>query len=382
MKADFITVKNVESHLFLPKIYRHLATISENGSIIASGSGFSLNRQSSYIAALGEAAERYCASQPIKELINENYKKISVTQITRQTSEYDDEPKRKWVTAINLKNTEKYLIPQELVYLNKTTYNEIRDIISTGLATHVSISRAIRSGINECIERDAFVLFWMLSHINFKIDITYTSNYEIKLLKDKVYYSGLEIELYDISTEFKTYVILCVIRKSNENKFYLGCAADSDPYLAIKKAMEEGIGGYTVYSEYTLIYNYKVPSTFENIKSLTDRPIFYLNHDTEILQWIINRSKNQNRLVKLDYDYFPKSNSFKDVVRSITKKYSIFYKDITRSNIEEIGLKVVRVIIPELAFLPTGYPMLLCNRLKRKKDEIGLDYNLIPHPFP
>lgn len=383
----FYKVKSIETQAGLPKLHRHLSMIKRGGNL-TTGSGFSIYKENSLLASMGEAVERYCAS--IKPLniytennMNNKIEKININSITRASKEYDNTPNREWIEVTNILSRKKILVPCEMAYLCETQYTPIRDIISTGLATYSTINGAIIRGLCECIERDAFVLFWMLSCGRFKIDTDTIDQEEIRILFNKAYNSGLKIDVYDISTEFGVPVILTITKKSGVEGFYIACAANFDYNSAIRKALEEGLGGYSVYVESTLIYNKPIPNNLNNIKNLSDRPIYYLNNKVNhILDNIIERSEMYTN-TKHYKDIKKEKPNLEQVINNLnSNNINVYYKDLTTVDVTDIGFKVVRVITPELAFLSTGSPMLCCDRLLQIAKRLDRNLNMEPHPFP
>lgn len=380
----FDEVISIETQIGLPKLSRHLAVIKRLKNIVT-GSGFSIYKENSLMASMGEAVERYCASI---RLTNEqkdikNIEKININNITRSNTKRDNVSKRKWTEVSEFITLKKKLVPSELIYLFNPDYLPIRDIISTGLAAYSTLEGAIVRGLCECIERDAFMLFWMLSCVNFKIDIDTINQKEIKILLNKAHNSGLKVDIYDITTEFGVPVILTIIRKEGVEGFYLSCAANFDYRKAIRKSLEEGLGGYSVYIEATLIHKKSVPDDLENTKSLFERPTYYLNNKKDkLLNDIIKRSNLADKSKKYKEIKNVKITLYEATNALDKNNISIYFKDITTPDVNELGFKVVRVIMPELAFLPIGEPMLHCDRLAQKAQELNREYNLEPHPFP
>lgn len=383
----FYKVKSIETQVGLPKLYRYLSIIKRGGNL-TTGSGFSIYKENAIIASMGEAVERYCAS--IKPLniyteikMNNTIEKININSITRATKDNDNTPNREWVEVTNIISRKKVLVPCEMVYLCETQYIPIRDIISTGLATYSTIKGAITSGLCECIERDAFVLFWMLSYGRFKIDTDTIDQEEIRILLNKAYNSGLKIDVYDISTEFGVPVILTITKKAGLDGFYIACAANFDYNNAIRKALEEGLGGYSVYVESTLLHNKPIPNNLNNIKNLSERPIYYLNNKVNhLLDNIIERSEMYTN-TKHYNDIKKEKPNLEQVVNNLNNNnINVYYKDLTTVDVTDIGFKVVRVITPELVFLPTGSPMLCCDRLLQIAKKLDRNLNMEPHPFP
>lgn len=382
----FEKINVIDTQIGLPKIYRHLAVIKRSNKTVT-GSGFSINEKNSRMSSMGEAVERYCASIKLEgeSGLHEfsDLEKIEIKDITRASYLNDYNPKREWVKVKELSSEKEILLPSEMVYLSQPNYEPIRDIISTGLATYTTTQGAIERGLCECIERDAFIQFWMLSRLNFKIGTNEIKDPEIKVLFDKGAQSGLKIEIYDISTEFEVPVILTIIKKTGVSGFYLSCAANFDYDKAIKKSLEEGLGGYSVYIESTLVHQKNVPLSIDNIHDLSERPIYYLNQKKDyLLDKILARERNSKKIINYSQCYRQKTNLEQVLFNFKKKDIKVYYKEITTPDVQEVGFRVVRVVVPKLAFLPVKEPMILCKRLKNKSIDLGRNYNLEPHPFP
>ncbi|WP_158305596.1 YcaO-like family protein [Alkalihalophilus pseudofirmus] len=364
-----------------------------------SGSGFSINDEQAKLAAVGEAIERYSSRyfNP-EELITSTYLDIkdhafNPTHVTRhnhdQYAEVDhlqpveESSTLNWVKTMDYLSQGSVYLPFELVYLFPSEYKPFRDIISTGLACAPGpdTETAIIGGLNECIERDAFVLFWLLRKANFKIDLKQVKDTNIKQLISKATAAHLTIELFDITqADLNVPTVLTLVKRRGKSGFYFGCATNFNYLTTIKKSLEEGLGGYGAYIESIEYYNTKVPDFKREIKQLDDHPLYYISgKNDEILEdFMFEKLEiiNINNLLNRDITLSAVLQNFK------TLNYNVFYKDLTTLDINELDLKVVKVICPELAFLPAGPPMLNCPRIETKRKMFNVDLNLEPHPFP
>ncbi|OFL47462.1 hypothetical protein HMPREF2767_02690 [Nosocomiicoccus sp. HMSC067E10] len=379
----FGTIKKIEGEAYSPRIYRYLSLIKKN-NFTFSGTGISIDESKAILASMGEAVERYCANIIQKEEIDKNATLLNVNEVTRATQKYDFIKEREWVLVKELKTEKIYQAPLEMVYLTKTNYEPLRDIISTGLASYSSIEGAIERGVYECIERDAFVLFWMLSHVNFQLDISSSSDPEIKILQKKIMLSGLNVKIFDISTEFGVKVIMTVLNRNGNKGFYISCAADINTNTAIKKSITEGLGGYAIYTEAPLLYKKNIPNNLKEIKDLEERPLYYLHHDTEdILEKILSRNSNAYKVVDINDTYEESFDTFEEVINKLYEhNYKIYYKDLTTKDVRKLGFSVVRVLIPKLTFLPVNKPMIISERLNKLSKEYKRKLNMEEHPFP
>lgn len=377
----------------LPLLFRYLSVIKYRGELIR-GSGFSLNEDQSKLASLGECIERYCASMDshLKVLRcsrNQSTDFLALNTITRLTNEQylinpDFEEKSDysplyWIQGTSILYKTKKWIPYELTLLKPTPYKPIRDIISTGLAAHESVEEAINGGLCECIERDAFMLFWLLGRVNFEVSVTETDDEYISTLLKIATSSNLSINIYDITTDYNVPTILTLVRRKGKDGFYMGCSSSLSYKKSVIKSLEEGLGGYSIYSESLEQGKKKKPKSFDEIKELEDHPLFYLNGgcDSILLDLLFNK---QLELRPMPKDHFVCLNEVLE-----TFKYrgeDLFYVDLTSADINSIGFKVVKVIAPTLAFLSIGTPLLNCERLYFYKNKQNRDFNLLPHPFP
>lgn len=380
-----------------PKLYRYLSLIkdiSSNGNNLISGSGFSLNPASAKISAICESIERYCANfYSGQEIIIDSYNNLNqnaldpskITKFTetqylelKNYEEFSYDRKMTWVKANSMRTDDDILVPFELIYLKDPPVNKpMRDVISTGLACGKNRNFAFASGLNECIERDAFICFWMLGEINYEVRLNSIHNKYIDKLLSKANRANLEIRVFDITQEFKVPTILTLVRKKHGKGYYFGCAANLDYLTAIKKSIEEGIGGFSIYYEILHKHNHDVPSSKNDIKTLDDHPLYYLagNNDS-ILDELL-----PGDLASIEYK--PYTISIDDAVQNILQNgYEIYSKDITTRDVEQLGVNVVRVSIPALCSLPINEPQLDCKRLELKAERLKRDFNLEPHPFP
>ncbi|WP_193064511.1 YcaO-like family protein [Oceanobacillus oncorhynchi] len=386
-----------------PRLYRYISVISEidksRKDLSIVGSGFSLNETQSKWAAIGEAIERYCARIILKNdvIYEDSFENLSKEKnvldpknVTRYLDSQYKNIKRlkqyrpinnmKWVNGKDIINGNDILLPYELIYLShQQNYIPFREIISTGLACGPNPQASIISGLNECIERDAFVIFWIFKRVNFKIDIDDLKKSNYKNLFLDLENNDLEVEVYDITQyDIGVPTILTLVKNKNRKGFYYGCASNFNYRKAIIKSIEEGIGGYSSYIENLDFHNAIPPRTKSDIYTLDDHCLYYINGgNDEILLEIINRTKiKQLNEVDFETDLSSVLNNFKKL------RYNIICKELTTIDIEQLDLCVYRVVTPELAFLSLGPPMLNSKRIELKKQEYNKKINMEPHPFP
>lgn len=364
----------------MPNIHRFLC-YKKMGKSVVSGSGFSLNQKKAQISSLGEFIERYAAindTGKIKYTEGNVDNRLNLEKVTKSNDVDELNIKRIWVEGNDVLNKKKIMVPYEMVYLKSPNYSPIRDIISTGLSAHTDMHKMFIGGLQECIERDAFVLFWLLGKVNFKIDIYDSGSYLFNNILDIIKASNIEIYLYDITTNLKIPTILTVL-KGKKKGFYMGCASNLNYTQAIINSIEEALGGYSIYSEAIYFNSYNVPKNKNEIFTLKDRPIYYLTGKGD---YILEKLIDPN-VKTLKYRNIKNNDStLQDCINQILKlDYSLILVNITPKSVLDLGFYVGRVIIPELCFLSTGKPLLNSVRLNERIIG-GKDINLEPHPFP
>ena len=264
------------------------------------------------------------------------------------------------------------------ILLIPRNHKPFRDVISTGLACGISFMHAFENALNECIERDAFMLFWLLGNIQYEININSIKNTKIATYLDCATTLNYDIKLYNISQpKLKTYTILSIFKTKGKKGFYMATSTNRNLFKAIQGSIEEGISGYTSFKEKIAFYGLVPPSTLDDIHSLEDHASYYVagKYD-EILPTIIKSDLQTKYIQDAFHEY-----TFDEMIESVSSVTNIYYTELTTVDISSLNLHCLRVITPKLLFLPYGNePMLESERLytlaKNKK------INTIPHPFP
>jgi ribosomal protein S12 methylthiotransferase accessory factor len=387
-------VKNIDDKIIIPKI--------------TNGTGFSISSEKkAYMAAIGEAIERYCCTiTENKDIVYSSYEslkgnKLDLNKITRYEEwqynlsnfPYNNisyTQKLFWVKVVDVAKSEKIWIPAELVFLpalSKKSALKIREPISTGLAAGRNKDEAFLSGLFECIERDASIMLW-LKEISYPIIKNNTiDDMEIQSILKYCKSLNLKIKIFDITNNIPipTYMVL-IENEKHIPHISVGTNCHTNQLKALKGAIEEALGCYYFYL--SLYRENRLPnpdfSNLKGIKSIQDHAYYYANG---------NGYKNLAFLNKGQYKDFNKDKyrelSKKEIIKLLTNDLglSIFTSDLTSDDVLKTGLRVVRTVIPELCNLDCRYPLLKNERLKSVPPSLGLNFkkegfNLSPHPFP
>jgi len=395
-----------------------LADISKynlwSGSEGSAGAG--LSRYDARISAIGEGIERYCNSlidkeklisgsfhdlskeynvlQPEKlELFHEKqYKNLNYCQFTAEV-------KLKWVWGYSLINRRDILVPACLIYL--PYYPEegegiIGPSISTGTACASSYHEAVLKGIYEVVERDAFTIMWLNRLFFPHVDILSNSDL-MHIYKNKFEREHLKYVLINLTTDIGLPVIFSLIfnKHNNSPKISVGGAVNMSPKKAVLKALVEA-AHTRIWGKHLLQQNpnRKFAKDFRDIKEFADHVHLYAEEDMLKAINFLMEPKS-----KVSFDEIPDQSAgdmAEDLEKAVKilkdKEFDIIIVDLTTRDVKEIGLRVVKVLIPGLQPLNGCFHerFLGVKRLyefPRKagyvKKKISIkDLNPFPHPYP
>lgn len=380
------------------------------------GGASALTIGKSKVKAYGEFIERYCAaSMEFNSEIDVIFDSYNNLQKTDNCLDFEklihfeddlyscpDFPYHKyskdtcilWVKGKNLiKNSEVWLPAQKVFLGIKLMQDELQYItwISTGLACETSYNRAVINSLCEVVERDSFMLTWLLKLQGTRIIIDKISNKELKLFYDHVckYLTGEdELFIYDISKTEGVYTILTFIKNKNPDSFGLVVAAAAyiSPEKAILKSLEE-LCQTQAFAYGELIKNKKCKFLKEeDVTNLEKHTLYYSNssrsYEIDFMlesDNIINLSEMEDFCIGTDEDIF------KYLVKVFERNNEeVFVADITMREIRECGFCVVRSIVSGYNDLDYSHKFrhLKNERLKIYQKEYNKQINNAPHPFP
>ena len=338
--------------------------------------GMSLNRERAMLMALGEAIERYCSLiYRTRDFFVSSYKEIeekaldprnvvsfSKNQLTNEKFnifKFDETTKFRWVKGYSLTQNRPIYVPAQLVYLNYNYMNGepiIRFPMSSGLGAGESLARALCRGICEAVERDAFLITYLNILPRDQIEIEGSQNKHIVKLAEIFKKYKLDLYVYDITTDIEIPSILSILidRSGVGPAVTTGTAASLDLESAIIRSMEEVQQKRSGYRPMSV-------NLFQSIDRWDQRiaPWYIANLARTKLWSKIDMIYNLNFLLinknrkKIESLENPSHRDIKKDLESIlgvfkVKNMEVSFVDLTTPDIDEIGFKVVRVIIPEL----------------------------------
>ncbi len=404
-----------------PNIFYYKAIVSNTNIFnsidnIGTTAGTSLNKERALAKAIGEAVERYCAGSYSYDLFElctyENLNQLGLSPSSCQLflnsqleeegfplDEFTKDTMLNWYPAKNMITNQDTLVPASLVYCpyeTQSTVGEssIVETISTGLAAHISYEDAALNGLLEVIERHNFMMFWLTRQGHIRIEKE-SLNSEQKILIVEFERFGYSVEVYFIAGKDEIPTVLAVMKGTRKYNVPLTVAAAShlNTSDALTKCLEE-LALMERYSKRKML----APSSLshktepDKIKTLTDHVMTWLNpailEQVDFLDTAIDSIKLSG-LPK--YEQRNSSDNLEFVLNQISKTgYQVLMSEITTSDIKQLGLRVVRAIIPGYIPLnkayncrPYGSPSLVnyYEKLGVAKEDIYDHVNKTPHPF-
>src|SRR5215211_2833655 len=236
----------VPSHHDDPSIYSYAAQMADTTryslhQCSRRNGGAGLSKEQAIAATIGEAIERYCSNFYDPESLklgsySEFYNQCiePSTWVLYSDRQYDKVPYVKfnhdtpirWVTAKSWISGERWLVPASMVFLpyDRLSNKEIivSPSISTGLSCRATEIEAILYGIYECIERDAFTIFWLNSLQTPSILPQKIRDEELQtIFNDRFARAGIDYYMYNITLDIQISTFFVVaIGTSNIGKMF------------------------------------------------------------------------------------------------------------------------------------------------------------------
>ncbi len=316
------------------------------------------------VSAMMEGIERYSAEVQDQDLMISAYSKIKEDYNVLDPrdlilpSDSDPDAEIPWVEGWDLMNDEAIFVPASAVFhpLPKE-YHQLMRTNTNGLASGNELEEAVFHGLSEVVERDAWSL--VEATRNTGPQVTDVNTGLAAELLEKFASAEVEVRIKDITSDVGVPTIAAVsddIKLKDPALLTIGMGTHTSAEVAVLRALTE-----VAQSRLTQIHGAREDTTTADFR----RQIGY------------DRTKRMNKhwFGEADDDRaFPKiashdSDDFLDDVNYVLKrledggmKRAIVF-DLTR---EEIGVPVVRVIVPGLEF----YALDGDRRGQRCKDEI------------
>jgi ribosomal protein S12 methylthiotransferase accessory factor len=382
------------------------------------GDAASINPDRAIIKAVGESIERYCSGQyDVNDLVLTTFEEIEGEAVDPNTfSLYSDKqysqekfpfspitPRTplRWSLGHSLRDDIPRWVPAAFVYVpylfddprEKSYFNPI----STGLACGPDIAWALYKSILEVIERDTFMIVWKNKLSVPRLDPWSSKDPFVQQLLEVLDDVSLDCEVLYLTTNIKVPVIIVILKNSRGIPYTtMGIGADLDPNRALTQALEEAYLTFLGMNRYAKFKkDFKPESDFNNIKTPT---LHALAHAVcPELRSSLKFLTSSN--TQLSFDALPnlssesKVENVKTLVNMLADKgFDVISYDLTTLDIDEVGFKVVRSVIPGMQPLDINHSRRYegGKRLYEVPVQMGIfekplcgeDLNVYPHPFP
>lgn len=376
----------------------------------SSGCGRFLN--DGYLRTIGETVERYCPAFYKKEDMRMTcYKELTDIAINpkefalfheRQYNEYvihkykivpfGESTKLHWTESLDLTDGKSKLIPSAFVYLPWTGDDQWITVgTSTGLAAHTNYYKAILTALYELIERDAFVVTWHQQMFKAKIWIDDAIHKYIA----NIFPNRYEWHFMDITYDFNVPTVfgICFGRAEFGDFVAVGTATRTTYGDALRKVILE-IAQSVSYFRFLLDRrrNWMPNDNFRELLNFEDHSIFYIKRPE--LQTVFDVWRKAEASFSVDIEERNAESTEKQITTIIErmrqKGYNVLVKDLTTSDVNQVGLYAIRIVIPQLLQMGGAYPFYFLGgrRLYDLPVEMGMQsksfeqLNHYPHPFP
>jgi ribosomal protein S12 methylthiotransferase accessory factor len=380
--------------------------------------GASAQRDVAMAKAIGEAVERYCSAIfEVEELPLADYETapfvcVPPEQFASHLPDQYRQPGFPWVpfnreTAVRwapcreIATGQTVHVPACRIYMPYTYYlgtgdTPIGQPISTGLACHENFARATINAICEVVERDAVMIAWqsMMAPPQIRIETLSEANYD---LVQRFECTKASITVFDLTLDHGIPTILSVMRgtTSDAPALVVAGAASLDPEEAVRKSLEE-LAHTRRYSQYIKGRAPRIipdPPDYDTVIDQISHLNFYVDHlHLHHAEFLFGSRK------RVEFDAIAKLSSGDPTrdVEILTERVGVvgervLVADLTTSDIDAVGLKVVRAIVPGFQPLQMGYRLRslggrrlyeVPRRLGYRGISEGQSDNPAPHPYP
>jgi len=417
--VEFDNLASSEPSLFFARSTPANTFVLNDMKAMNHGAAASIDPKRAIMKAVGESIERYCPAHfRYEDFVLSTYNDLDCEAIHPEDFSLFSEKQYaepgfpfsrptastplRWVSAYSISHDQPVMIPASFVYIpyyfdslhEPLTHNPI----STGLACGSNLAPAIYKGILEVIERDAFMIMWQNQLPCSRIDLSTVNNPFIQSMLNELEVLPVECQAYLIPSDIEVPVILVLLRNTSGHLPHtvMGISVDLDPQKALMLALEEVSLSWVGMGRYSQIENdYKSAKDYKNV---TDLNLHGLAHavDPDLGKSLefLNSSGKQISLqdIKNVYDENMVHNIQTLVDKLGEKDLNVVVKDLTTVDVDEVGFKVIRVVVPGMQPLDVNHARrhLGGSRLYQVPCQMGPksqplaeeDLNPYPHMFP
>jgi len=310
---------------------------------------------------------------------------------------YTEDTVTDFVEGMSLVDGSTSYLPAELVYMcPPTAYGRrIAYVTSSGLACGPTFTEAVLAALLELVERDAVMLAWK-GRISLP-QLDWAGHDVLEELEHRYFrVGGLSYSVLDGSGFLGVPVAIGVLRGARGSRTALAVGAGTAARVedAWLKALTECFGVRSWLIVQAALHPDRLLPTADHVRSFDDHMRFFADDSRAGLARFLDSSPRRTRVA----DIAPLEGSTpRDQIDAVSARLgrlgiTAYAVDVTSPDVDELGLKVARVIAPELCALDVLHTARYLGgaRLYSAAYEAGLlpsrlrfsDLNPLPHPFP
>ena len=386
----------------------------------AGGGGIDI--ETAIAATVGEAVERYCMYWVDRDgLVFGSYAGLEGDAVApdllrlydeRQVRSrpertrlayFDEDTRINWTWAYSLTRARPVLVPASFIYLDYQA-GEGEAVVgwntSTGLAAGATLEEAVLRGVQEVVERDAFAIGWLRRRVGPELEVDDAEIGREMRACFRTEHPAVDLRIYDIALDVPIACLFGVLRRPLEFGpiVCVASVARNSPRDAVRKCIRE-IGQGVPYIRYLRdqLADWEPAADHRDVRTFDHHCTLYSKRPELIdrnLAFCRDRT-DARALSELDDASTGRPlGDLQGIVRMLSDiGHEVVVLDITTPDVKDVGLHVVRVLVP--GFVPLhgnhNYPYLGVRRLhavpeKLRWAEAGWDpeqgINPDPHPFP
>jgi ribosomal protein S12 methylthiotransferase accessory factor len=366
--------------------------------------GRSLDHGAARASAIFEAVERYCLSiydaadlrvASYAELSGSGAAALDPAMLSHEDTAFDPAHVRgiplSWTVARTLADAREVLVPAQLVYLPYTFAEQepvLRDPLTTGCAAGTALGPAVLRGLLEVVERDAIVLRHYRRLTPGRLDPALFDSPELDRLVRSCERYHLEVEFFDYSLDLPVPVVAVRVRdpRGGTPATTFGSKAAFDAADAALGALLEAVtfrGPIRSRAKTGRRIALRLLEDPRAVASLSERAFLWIQPEMAGRLDYLDAAEPQGRL-PAHHRPGPAAADVGRLVDAIRETAGeILVCDVTTPDIRELGVLVVKVLIPGLQPMHLSEPdRRWTSRLLAyggRADVAGL--NPLPHPF-
>jgi ribosomal protein S12 methylthiotransferase accessory factor len=378
--------------------------------------GTALTEDAALAKAIGESVERYCGDlydpteiqfvpyREVRSRATDPRRFVLFHPDQYRSSDFPFAPVTEdsvigWVKGFSLTRSEPTLVPAAMVYVpydhhTPAEHFELGPV--SGYACGNTLEEAILGGIYEVVERDAFMIFWYNWLPVPTIDLFSAASPEIKQTLDRYHSAPIRLYCANITTDVGIPAILTVMTSQQRRwpAAVVATAADLDPEQAITHALLELSANHLSVRWHLEARFRHRPRTLQDIVEPEDHGLLYTYpHMLPYLDPVL-RPRGVVRIRDLPSCAAEDlKENIEFCVRQLAQlDLEVIVVDLTSADVEELGFKVVKVLVPGMQPLDFGVRWLHLGgrRIYEVPRRMGYrrfntqpwELNLFPHPFP